>query len=740
MPKSLSKKKFFGIFIPFLFSLLATRGQTNLPPAFDITSDTALSTTIPRQNWKMLEDKGGKLTLEQVLKPPVAEQFRFSDLHDSTLSGSMHTYWFCYRLRNAMSHDLEFGFGPSHDYEGGWFSSYDESAFYFYNGIAWNHIENGIYSPWNNARGLVLNHFYPLVIKPNEELIVYNRIYNTPFLWWHSNAFPIAFHSTRKMMEKADFEAAKLYLGGIHDAILFGILFFACLLNFFFYLVSKERVYLLLSLFLIDLGVGRMPEESYLVFFREWRVMWGIVYHYIFLFPDFLLAIFLIAFLQTRNHLPKWHKSLEWLIYFNLTYVLVTDSISSIFDVSNSALDILGEILNNLQRLLLLVAFMIILSRRFYPNKKTVILVFPAFAIWVIFNTMQHLYDAYGVVSFSSRFSKWLGNSWDYIETACLVWLTLAFSWALLQRFRKLQNELAHQALEKEREKSILIEQKRIELEKTVEERTSELKHSLENLQSTQSQLIQSEKMASLGELTAGIAHEIQNPLNFVNNFSEVNTELISEAKQAIDAGNPIEAKRLLSSLDDNEQKIKFHGQRADAIVKGMLLHSRENKGQKELTDINALADEYLKLSYHGLRAKEKSFQATMQTDFDTSIGRINIIPQDIGRVLLNLYNNAFYVVSEKKKQRPVGYEPTITVSTRKIANKVEIRVKDNGNGIPQKVIDKIFQPFFTTKPAGQGTGLGLSMSYDIVKAHGGEIMVETKQSEYAEFIIQLPA
>jgi len=258
-------------------------------------------------------------------------------------------------------------------------------------------------------------------------------------------------------------------------------------------------------------------------------------------------------------------------------------------------------------------------------------------------------------------------------------------------------------------------------------------------LKSTQQQLVQSEKMASLGELTAGIAHEIQNPLNFVNNFSDVNTELVDEAKQEIDKGNLNEVKAILNDIKDNQEKINHHGKRADAVVKGMLQHSRAISGRKEPTDLNALADEYLRLAYHGLRAKNKSFNAIMKTDFDESAVKINVVPQDIGRVVLNLINNAFYAVDEKKKQIGDGYEPTVSVSTKRERDKVEVKVKDNGNGIPQKVLDKIFQPFFTTKPTGQGTGLGLSLSYDIVKAHGGEIKVETKDCEGAIFIIQLP-
>jgi signal transduction histidine kinase len=261
------------------------------------------------------------------------------------------------------------------------------------------------------------------------------------------------------------------------------------------------------------------------------------------------------------------------------------------------------------------------------------------------------------------------------------------------------------------------------------------LEATLSNLKSTQSQLIQSEKMASLGELTAGIAHEIQNPLNFVNNFSEVNNELVEEIKNET---NIDEIKAIADDIKQNSEKILFHGKRADAIVKGMLQHSQASTGKKESTDINALADEYLRLSYHGLRAKDKDFNATTKTDFDESIGNINIIPQDIGRVLLNLYNNAFYAVNEKKKQQGENYEPTVSIKTKKLDAKIEVSVKDNGNGIPQKVIDKIFQPFFTTKPTGQGTGLGLSLSYDIIKAHCGEIKVESKEGEGAEFLIEL--
>ncbi|HMU72186.1 MAG TPA: ATP-binding protein, partial [Ferruginibacter sp.] len=266
------------------------------------------------------------------------------------------------------------------------------------------------------------------------------------------------------------------------------------------------------------------------------------------------------------------------------------------------------------------------------------------------------------------------------------------------------------------------------------------LEKTLNELKATQSQLIQSEKMASLGELTAGIAHEIQNPLNFVNNFSEVSNELIDEMNAELNKGDINEAKAIAHDVKQNLEKINHHGKRADAIVKGMLQHSRAGSGQKEPTDINALCDEYLRLAYHGLRAKDKTFNAKFETAFDETIGKINVLPQDLGRVILNLINNAFYAVTERKKLQQPGYEPAVTVRTQKNNGVVLITIRDNGTGIPEKVLDKIFQPFFTTKPTGLGTGLGLSLSYDIItKGHGGQLQVETEEGKFTSFTITLP-
>ena len=334
------------------------------------------------------------------------------------------------------------------------------------------------------------------------------------------------------------------------------------------------------------------------------------------------------------------------------------------------------------------------------------------------------------------------------ISAMLLLFVSFLISFITSQR-KKLQYHKELQAAN-EREQQILTRQN-IELEEKVKERTAELikqkealQETLNDLKSTQLQLVQREKMASLGELTAGIAHEIQNPLNFVNNFSEVNAELLIEIneqldKEALSAEGRSNIESIVKNISQNLDKISQHGKRADAIVKGMLLHSRVSAGDKELTDVNALCDEYLRLAYQGLRAKDKSFNTQFTTQLDLVLPKISLIPQDIGRVLINLFNNAFYSVNEKKKQIGVGYEPNVSVKTLTKDNHVEIIVRDNGLGIAPNVLDKIYHPFFTTKPTGQGTGLGLSLSYDIIKAHQGELKVNTKEGEFAEFIITLP-
>jgi signal transduction histidine kinase len=334
----------------------------------------------------------------------------------------------------------------------------------------------------------------------------------------------------------------------------------------------------------------------------------------------------------------------------------------------------------------------------------------------------------------------WWQTWWAYILFILLfagsVWGFIYYRSLSLLKEKRILEQKVHARTEEVMQQKEEIEAQRDSLE----EQRNNLEKTLIELKTAQNQLIQSEKMASLGELTAGIAHEIQNPLNFVNNFSEVNMELLYEMTQELNKGETEEAKAIAEDVKQNLEKIRHHGQRADSIVKGMLQHSRASTGTKEPTDINALAYDYLRLAYYGFRSKDKSFNAELVTHFDPHLPKVTVIPQDIGRVLLNLFTNAFYATQQKQKTADENYKPIVEVSITIIRSFIEIMVKDNGTGIPDEIKDKIMQPFFTTKPAGEGTGLGLSLSYDIVvKGHGGQINVESADNQYSTFIIKLP-
>jgi two-component system, NtrC family, sensor kinase len=452
------------------------------------------------------------------------------------------------------------------------------------------------------------------------------------------------------------------------------------------------------------------------------------------MYVEFILTIIIIRYLRRmlrkEGVLPDWNRLLIAGIVVSFGLLLVGIIVSRSEHIATVLTDIM----------LLYIVYITFTRKEFLPAKSLIYAVLPYIIVSLVSGTVE-------LISYSF-YDEW-NNYFDTAQLLAVIWMIA--TWVMTRKQRKALDTERLKALEKEKEYKIT-ESLKAELEVQVADRTAALtlqkealQQALDELKATQAQLIQSEKMASLGELTAGIAHEIQNPLNFVNNFSEVNTELITEMKDAIDKGDLEEVKAIATDIMANEQKINHHGKRADAIVKGMLQHSRSSGGQKEPTDINALADEYLRLAYHGLRAKDKTFNASMKTDFDTHIGSVQVIPQDIGRVILNLITNAFYAVTEKKlslSNSPADkpYDPTVSVSTKKYNGMVEIKVQDNGNGVPTAVLDKIFQPFFTTKPTGEGTGLGLSMSYDIVtKGHGGELKVETKENEGSVFIIQLP-
>ncbi|MBC7890909.1 MAG: histidine kinase [Sphingobacteriaceae bacterium] len=427
-------------------------------------------------------------------------------------------------------------------------------------------------------------------------------------------------------------------------------------------------------------------------------------------------------FLQTATRLPDWDSTLEKI----KTVVLVVFAASALRPLH--FLETWGWI-----------AFSLVLlyTTRLLPDYR------PARLLRWGLLPLSVVYPLSKLVKFLvPEFHKDNSDFFTSAVVSASIWLFALWRIAASQKKSLEKERLEREQAEQE------IRAENAQLEGLVAARTAELtrqKEELElaltDLKTTQTQLIQAERLASLGELTAGIAHEIQNPLNFVNNFSEVSVELLDELEVEILAGHPEEVRAIADDLRQNLQKIAHHGQRAEGIVKGMLQHSRASTGQKEPTDLNALADEYLRLSYHGLRAKDKAFNATMQTSFAPALSPVAAIPQDLGRVLLNLFNNAFYAVSEKKKIHPTGYQPTVSVRTKRLGKEVEIRVKDNGLGIPEHLKQKIFQPFFTTKPSGQGTGLGLSISYDIItKGHGGSFSVESQEGEGTEFVVRLPA
>lgn len=445
-----------------------------------------------------------------------------------------------------------------------------------------------------------------------------------------------------------------------------------------------------------------------------------------------LIVRYLIKWLVTSDVKTIWIKWLRWTMYVSLAL-----AISSVF------LDRISNFLDFVSSVTLLGCAWILYSQPIFRSARQILIaILPYIIISMVVFILKWIFPGFYI-------------DWKRILESLSIFSILwgIGVWILMMKQQK-ELEKANKRVKDQEHENQIVTQMKIALEVQVLERTAEitrqkdeLQRTLEELQSTQSQLIQSEKMASLGELTAGIAHEIQNPLNFVNNFSEVNKEMVPEVIQEIENGNLDAAKEVLNDILTNSEKINYHGKRADAIVKSMLQHSRKSTGQKEPTDINALCDEYLRLSYHGLRAKDKSFNADFSMDFDQGIMKVNIVTQDIGRVLLNLFNNAFYAcaersrsaVNEKHKMPGDDYKPMVRVSTKLLFGKIQIHVSDNGNGIPPDLKDKIFQPFFTTKPTGQGTGLGLSLSYDIVKSHGGELEVNSTEGKGTEFVIQLP-
>jgi two-component system NtrC family sensor kinase len=617
----------------------------------------------------------------------------------------------------------------------------------------WVHYRSGILQEWDKKDGLRSagnrnTGAIPFILTPGEQVIIYNRINRddkTNFIT------SITLYNTDKLIKDQYInyvDARSNYFSFLHlqDAYILGILLLTIFFNLFFFKVVHDKVNLYFALYAFFLGINRLYEifDSYFSWEHPSMVYYIHYLGYAWTFITYFLIQFIREFFQTKIYYKHWDRWLSGLAIFSL-FLLIVRLFSEFFltKMFTISFSINSLFLFYFVPLNILITLLLFIRKKNKSIRLFIIGILPLNLLYLV-PTPQDLPSIHIGVPL---FVQIVNMNYRIIEVSCVTWFILFFSWILFIRYDNLRKENSQRALDNERlakereiERGELIEKQKEELEGQVIERTADLNKSLIALRAAQSQLIQSEKMASLGELTAGIAHEIQNPLNFVNNFSDVNKELLTEMKDELDKGNVGEVKAIANDVIENEGKINLHGKRADAIVKSMLQHSKVNSGQKEMTNINALADEYIRLAYHGFRSKDKSFNAEIVTNFDPRLPEINVISQDIGRVLLNLFNNSFYAVQQKNKTAVADYKPEVSVTTYRENGKVIIKVKDNGMGIPDNIKDKIMQPFFTTKPTGEGTGLGLSLSYDIVvKGHGGSINVISNTGEGSEFSIILP-
>ncbi len=709
-----------------LISALATRAQTDWPPTYIIATDTTTKDfSLPDSCFQIMEDPQGEMKFQNVL---ISDNFQNGGKKDNS---EIKAYWLRYRIENKMQKELQLTF---------WLNKVPIADLFVKSDSTWQHSRTGILVPWNQRDGLKSLMAIHVNIQAGKSLLVYERhIYDylipTPD---NISSADISFAPWVVHNQRSHYTTA------IIISFILGLALLMVAINLYFFVIVREKEFLFFSLGILFFGIDWMLSLSD-IFFKNIPSIKFYASHVLDSAISFTWIYSIRYFLKTFSRFPRWDKVL---IAISFTEVLGYWSLLFVPALSPGNFNSLTNTISFILVLaFVLPIFITITLYRRDKDRITRMIIYALLPLCISFGIMALLrfIDSFSFLAGNSTVERFLDIVQPVVNAVyplTIVWVIILFALTLFIRFSMLRRKYAQEKLEREHERSAMIEQQKVELEKQVAERTSELQRSLEDLRSTQKQLIQSEKMASLGELTAGIAHEIQNPLNFVNNFSDINKELIEELKMKNEELkiDDSDIKDLLNDIEENSEKINHHGKRADAIVKGMLQHSRTSTGQKEPTDINALCDEYLRLAYHGMRAKDKSFNCETKTEFDSSLPKINVVPPDIGRVLLNLINNALFTVGDKSKQHLSGYEPTVTIRTKNSGDSIEIIVKDNGNGIPEKIKDKIFQPFFTTKPTGQGTGLGLSLSYDIIKAHGGEIKVRSREGEGTEFIITLPA
>lgn len=703
----------------------------NWPNALVIDDPTILN-SLDSSQFQILEDNN--FNLNQAIA--LGKQGAFKPLLFNTPESRSTGQWYRFKIQNKTNQTIHFFINT---YRASFSTVYESK-----NGIkGWITKKSGNKCPeseMDNSGGSKERYRIFVAIDSGQTVYIYQHL---KVNFWEKR---IGFVTPRLQLENERvndyFQEMKVDEGWKHyllDGLMIGIFLFGIFYNFIIFGFTRDKVYLFFGIFLVFLMLDCRQESILYGFIKENVGVYTFVSNFFYL----LFHIFFFkAIMKYIGYIPDTHKRYKTINIGLFLLVLLTVIRLFSYQYSDNVGNILILIFETVRLTLMSIVSVMLLKliRRGHKNLKVILLAFfPYFLYNFLTSTAMLLEWQLGINLIEQENS----NYFDIIESSTLAWLVITFSAALVGRYQEIrkkivQDELDKQEAEKEREleKSRLIEQQKIDLEKQVQARTAELKLSLENLKIAQEQLVQSEKLASLGELTAGIAHEIQNPLNFVNNFAELNQELLGELEEEVNK-EKIEKGTLLPLIEDlrqNESKIDFHGKRAASIVKGMLQHSRNNSSEKEMVDLNQLADEYLRLAYHGLRAKNKSFNADFELISDPHLEKILIAPQEIGRVLLNIFNNAFHAVEKVEGKK------LVKVAIESNAQKVKVKIKDTGTGMTEATKNKIFQPFFTTKPTGEGTGLGLSMAYDIItKGHSGNITVESTPGQGSEFTIEIP-
>ncbi|WP_336517169.1 ATP-binding protein [Pollutibacter soli] len=759
-----------------VFSLFTTpaSAQPTWAPLLRILSDTTYAFRLPDSAFQIFPDKED-LSISEITKG--GDQLRFVPINSITTDQlKTRNWWVRYRIGNDADSSLQISLGAFADLVT-WYTwpvGKPSSVTIFKSGSA---------LPWMEKDGFKDADLVPINIPAHSEMAVYGKIqfkrHGLP------SEFALAWFSTEKMIAEQffDHQSETIEKEAFSKIFFAGFFLLAALFYLVLFAVIKEKEYGYLALFLFFLFIQMNPYFSILLA-RDYPVLAQRISEAGLLYTLFFFQ-FTRSFFNTKVRFPRGDK---WLRFINIVYA------SSVFAgvIWNGVywLESTRSILFCAGILVYTVILFRLLKKKDNESRLFLKALLPFISCFLLFLLSGFLYIVFIALNINTLdpFFEWLGNWANHLYHFSVSWAILFFAYVLFRRYDHQRKKVAQQALEKEilarekeKERNALIARQKIELEEQVALRTAELHASLEELKTTQHQLIHAEKMASLGELTSGIAHEIQNPLNFVNNFSEINAELVEELKTELGNGDYGAATLLAGEILDNEARILHHGKRADNIVKGMLQHSRKGIGKKESTDLEQLCNEYLRLSLHGMRARYPDFHIQPETNFDPLTGKLNVIPQELGQAIFNILNNAYYACAEKirisasetlevelsetaknrnkSSSRKAGssviiselpitvkntgsrYIPRIELCTSRNREFVDIRIRDNGTGIPQHLKDKIYQPFFTTKPTGEGTGLGLSLAYDIItRGHNGELTVESIEGEFSEFIIRLPA